>query len=324
MPGDCVIGVDLGGTKLLAGVLDEGLSVRARTYRPAAAVDAEAVLAGIEDAVREVLRAADAPVTGVGVGVPCVMDLEHGVARSSVHLPLAGVAVRERLAERLGLPVWVDNDATVAMLAEHRAGAAAGVRTAVMLTLGTGIGGGLVIDGRVFRGGSGGGAELGHVVVDADGPLCPGDCPNRGCLEAFASGRALGLAAERVAAQRPRTRLGRLLESEGSLPGTVVTELAHDGDPDACEVMASVGRWLGIGITGLVNVFDPDVVVVGGGVVAAGDLLLDPAREEVRARALAPLAGRAEIVAARFGEEAGMVGAALLAFDGAAAAVAAP
>jgi glucokinase len=211
--------------------------------------------------------------------------------------------------------VAVDNDANAALLAEHRVGAAAGARQALLVTLGTGIGGAALVDGELLRGAHGAAGELGHVVVDADGPPCPGNCPNRGCLEAMASGTALARAGERAAERWPESGPARELARGRELTGALVTELAHDGDAAAVEAVAEVGRWLGVGLSGLVNVFDPEVVVVGGGVVRAGDLLLDPAREELAARALPPIAESVRVVPAALGEESGMVGAALLAWE---------
>ena len=174
--------------------------------------------------------------------------------------------------------------------------------------MGTGIGGGLVLGGQVYRGAHGYAGEFGHVVVDHDGADCPGACPGRGCLEALASGRAIGVAGERAARAAPDSPLGRRLAESGTVLGQAVTELAHDGDEAARAVLADVGRRLGAGLTGIVNALDPDVVVIGGGAVAAGDLLLDPAREVVAARALPPVARAARIVPARFGEESGVRG----------------
>jgi glucokinase len=265
--------------------------------------------------VEEALEAAPAPVAAVGLGVACTLDRRRGVAVHSVHLPLVGVALEALLAERLALPVGVDNDATVAMLAEWRAGAACGTDDALMLTVGTGIGGGLVVGGALARGAVGAGGELGHVVVDADGPPCQGRCPNRGCLEAVASGPAIAREGLRVARERPASALGRAVASGRVLTGALVTELAHEGDPDAVKIVRGAGRWLGIGLAGLVNALNPEVVVVGGGVLGAGELLLEPARDEVAARALPPARDVVRIVPARFGDEAGMLGAALLAQD---------
>jgi glucokinase len=186
----CVIGVDLGGTKLLAGAVAPDLGVRHRVRRQALGLDQPALIDTIVAAVEEAAAAVPA-VTAVGVGVPATLDRRTGGAVFSTHLPLAGVPVAAVLSERLGLPVHVDNDGNCAVLAEARHGAAAGASEVVMLTLGTGIGGGLVLGGRVQRGWLGAGAELGHMVVDFDGPPCQGNCPNRGCLEVMASGSAL-------------------------------------------------------------------------------------------------------------------------------------
>jgi glucokinase len=219
------------------------------------------------------------------------------------------------MSERLDMAVEVDNDTNVAILAEHRAGAARGAEDAVMLTLGTGIGGGLLFNGQVYRGSAGAGAELGHIVVDPDGPECPGDCPGYGCLEAFASGNAIGRAGEEAARRSPDSSLGKALAQGREITGGLVTELAHDGDDSAIEVLAEAGRWLGIGIVTLANALNPELVVVGGGAGAAGDLLLQPARDVLAERGLPPNRELLRVVTAHFGSEAGMIGAALTALD---------
>lgn len=315
----CVIGVDLGGTKLLAGAVDPALNVHHRATRSARASDANAVIETVVAAVgeiRDAIEGQSGSVDAVGIGIPCLIDAARGVAVMSTHLPLAGVAVRDLVAERLGLPVFVDNDANVAMLAEWRFGAARGARDAALLTIGTGIGGGLVVGGALQRGSQGAGAELGHMVVQADGPRCNGNCPNRGCLEAVAAGTALARAARRIAAERPASGLGEALAAGREISGPLVTELAHDGDRAAIDALAEIGRWLGVGIANLVNMLNPDVVVIGGGVIAAGELLLGPARAVVVQRALSPSKEHVRIVPARFGAESGMLGAATLALDG--------
>jgi glucokinase len=225
------------------------------------------------------------------------------------------------MAERLGLPVFVDNDANLAVLAEHRGGSAVGCTDVVLLTIGTGIGGGLLLGGELYRGSVGAGGELGHIVIDMNGPPCQGNCPNRGCLEAMASGTALAREAARVARERPGSGLAKALADGLELAGPLVTELAYDGDEAAVDVLALIGTRLGVGITGLVNTFNPQVVVIGGGVMAAGDFLLEPARAEVAARALPPSRDEVRIVMAEFGVEAGMIGAGAMAFDGLAAGV---
>lgn len=315
MSSGCVIGVDLGGTKVLAGAVDAGLHVSHRSTRPAAGGSTRDVLDRVTAAVREVADAVDGPVDAVGFGIPSLIDQARGIAVFTNHLPIAELPFRAEMVQRLGLPVLVDNDANVALLVEHRHGAAAGAEHAVLLTIGTGIGGALVVNGELVRGATGAAAELGHVTVALDGPPCPGNCPNRGCLESVASGLALGrLAIERAEAD-PGGGLARAREAGRTITGPLVTELAQAEDAGAVACVAQVGRMLGVGIASFVNVFNPEVVVVGGGVSAAGELLLAPARAEVAARALSPSKDVVRIVEARFGAEAGMLGAAVLAMD---------
>lgn len=318
MPPRRVIGIDAGGTKLLGGVVDDGLAVHHRVHRTWRGGDRQETLDVIVGAVEEI-RAAAPEVDAIGFGIPSLVHSQSGRSAWSNHLPIDDVPFREVMSERLGLPVLVDNDANAAALAEHRHGAARGADHAVLVALGTGIGGGLVLGGRVYRGARGFAGELGHLVVDHDGADCPGACPGRGCLEAIASGRAIGRAGEAAARAAPDSALAGRLASGAPMTGGLVTELAHAGDATARAALAEVGRTLGAGLCGIVNALDPEVVVVGGGAVAAGDLLLDPAREVVAARALPPVAAAVRIVPAHFGDESGMLGAALLALDGEAA-----
>ena len=252
----------------------------------------------------------------VGFGIPSLIDRRTGRAVVAVNLPLKDVFFAEVMAERLGLPVFVDNDANMAALAEHRAGAAVGCNEVVVLTIGTGIGGGLILGGELYHGGVGAAGELGHIVIDMNGPPCQGNCPNHGCMEAMASGTALAREAVRIAGERPDSALAAALGEARALAGPVVTELAYDGDEAAIQVLELIGTRLGVGITSLVNTFNPEVVVIGGGVMAAGDLLLEPARATVAARALPPSRDEVRIVTAEFGVEAGMIGAAAMAFEG--------
>ena len=316
MPLRRVIGIDAGGTNLRGGVVDDQLAVHHRVHRQWRGADRQETLDIMVDAVEEI-RAAAEDVEAVGFGIPALVEPDTGVSRWSTHLPLADVRFRDVMSERLGLPIAVDNDANVALLAEHRHGAAAGVRHAVYVALGTGIGGGLLLNGELYRGAHGYGAELGHFVIDHDGPACQGECPGRGCLEVLASGNTIGVLGAEAALMEPESALGKRLAAEREITGGLVTELAHDGDELARSVLAEVGHRLGAGLTGLVNVFNPEVVVVGGGALAAGELLLEPARAVVEARALPPVRDAVRIVPARFGEESGMVGAALLALDAA-------
>jgi glucokinase len=322
MPVRRTIGVDLGGTKLLAGAVDPLLGVHHRLQRTVTGLDQPALLNLAVDTVQEVREAAGEEVGAVGFGIPSQIDRRTGIAVVAVNLPLADIAFADVMAERLGLPVFVDNDGNTAAIAEHRAGAARGASEAVVLTIGTGIGGGLILRNEIYRGSIGAAAELGHVVIDFHGPRCQGNCPNYGCVEAFASGTALAREALRIAGERQDSGLAHALARGRELAGPLVTELAHDGDPAAIEAIELIGSRLGIAIAGFVNIFNPEVVVIGGGVIAAGELLLAPARAEVGWRVLPPLRDSVRIVAARFGVEAGMIGAAALAFDGLAEAAA--
>ncbi len=316
MAAECVVGVDLGGTKLLAGSVDSQLRVQHRARRTVQGAGQAELLELVRDAVEEVATATAGEIAGVGFGIPCLIDRRTGVAVMAVNLAIGDLPFGDVMAERLGLPVWVDNDANCAVLAEHRHGAARCASEVVLLTIGTGIGGGLVLGGEVYRGAIGAGAELGHCVVEIDGPRCQGQCPNRGCLEAVASGTALAREARALARERPDSALGRALAAGDELTGMLATELAHDGDAAAREAVERIGRRLGVGIGNYVNVFNPEVVVIGGGVMAAGEMLLGPAREEVAARALRPSRDVVSIVPASFGAEAGMIGAAVMALDG--------
>ncbi len=315
MPTRRVIGVDMGGTKLLAGVVDSGLSVHHRVQRTVVGLDQSAVLWTVLDAVTEIRAKSGSEIAAAGFGIPCLFDSRSGKAVVAVNLALADINFAEVMTERLGLPVFVDNDANTAILAEHRAGAAKGAIEAAMLTIGTGIGGGLILGGRLYRGSIGAGAELGHMVIDMDGPRCQGNCPNRGCVESLASGTALAREATRIAHEHPSSGLGRALADGREPTGPLVTELAYDGDQSAIDVLALIGTRLGVALANLVNIFNPEVIVIGGGVIAAGELLLAPARAEMMARALPPSRDLVRVVAARFGVEAGMVGAAALALD---------
>jgi glucokinase len=305
------IGVDLGGTKMLIGVLDADSKVLWES-REASTGQTEEEL--VELLVREVgeARAACPGAEAVGLGIPATIDHDNGIAISAVNLPLDNLPIRELVGERTGLPVFVDNDANVAALAEHLRGAARNAENAVMLTVGTGIGGGLILDGEVYRGASGAGAELGHTVIEMDGPKCQGNCPGRGCVETLASGTAVGREGRAAAERDPDSVLGRMLADGRQIDGKAVTEAALSGDADARAVFELIGRRLGVALTSFANIFEPEVIVIGGGVIGAGDLLLEPARRELQARALPPM-NRTPVVAAELGSDAGMIGAAAMA-----------
>lgn len=304
------IGVDLGGTKALVGVLD-GTEV-AWERREASTGQTEDEL--VELLVREISTAREArpDAAAVGLGIPATVNYDCGIAVSAVNLPLANLPIRDLVEAQVGLPVFVDNDANVAALAEFMYGAARGMPHTVMLTVGTGIGGGLILNGELYRGSTGAGAELGHVVIQADGPPCQGNCPNHGCVEALASGTALGREGKAAAESAPESALAELLREGKPVDGTAVTDAALAGDETSIAVFELIGSRLGVACASLANIFQPNAIVVGGGVIRAGDLLLDPARREVRERALKPM-NETPILAATLGNDAGMIGAAALA-----------
>src|SRR4051794_4710894 len=316
MPPRRVIGIDAGGTKLLGGVVDQEMVVHHRVRRTWRGADRQETLDIFTDAVEEV-RAAAPDVEAIAFGLPALVEFETGVSRWSNHLPLEGVPFRDLMSERLGLPVLVDNDGNASILAEARTGAARGARHAVMVSLGTGIGGGLWLNGDVYRGASGLAGELGHAVLQLHGPECPGDCPGIGCFEALVSGEAIGREGRGVAEAEPESALGRRLAADQEIDGGIVTELAHDGDPLARGVLALVGERLGFGLVGLVNTFNPEVIVIGGGAARGGDLLLEPARAVVARHALPPTREQVRVVPAHYGDEAGVIGAAALGAGGA-------
>lgn len=312
MSGGETIGVDLGGTKMLIGVL----SGTEPLYEQREASTGQTEDELVELLVREVEEARQArpDVAAVGLGIPATIDHDRGVAVAAVNLPLSDVPIRDVVSERTGLPVFVDNDANVAAYAEYLYGAAQGKPYTVMLTVGTGIGGGLILGGEVYRGSTGAGAELGHTVIQMDGPPCQGNCPNHGCVEALASGTALGREGRAAAESSPDSALGKLLAEGKEVDGKAVTECALAGDEVAIGVFELIGSRLGVACATFANVFQPDAIVVGGGVIAAGDLLLEPARREVRQRALTPM-NRTPILEATLGNDAGMIGAAAMARD---------
>ena len=310
-----IIGVDVGGTKVAAAEV-VGQRAQGLVEHPTDLRGSAELLDGIESAVREVLGDRPAP-AALGIGVPSQIEYVTGKVLSSVNIPLEGIPLKDELHKRLGAPIFVDNDANLAALAEayYAEGTAEGqpVKHVVMYTLGTGVGGGIVIGGRIFRGSHGLGAEMGHVVIRADGPNCPGNCPNRGCLEALCSGTALGRDGAELAKDRPDSNLGRRLKEQGEVTARDVVAEAHDGDTDALRLLERYAENLGVGISNAINVFEPDLIVIGGGLSQASDLFLERAWEEAASRALPKLFERVRLSVARAGPQAGVIGAGLLA-----------
>lgn len=307
------IGVDVGGTKIAGGVVAPDGSIIARHELPTESGEPQAIVAAIMKVVRE-LRAVAPAAAAVGLGAAGLVDSSRGVVLGAPNIAYRNLPLRDLVRERGGLPVVVDNDANVAALGEAVYGAGAGAGDQLMITVGTGIGGGIIIDGRIYRGGGGIGAELGHIVVNPGGPRC--GCGNDGCLEAYASGTALG----RTAIERIESHAGsEVLELAGgdarSITGAVVGQAAVKGDEFALSLVREAAWWLGVGLASFVNIFDPERIVLGGGVTEGlCDLLLDPARESmdgfIMGREWRPAP---QVVPAALGNSAGLVGAAVLA-----------
>lgn len=289
-------GIDIGGTKIAAGVVDVDGRVLTRVHVDTPVSDRQALVDAIIGIARDLH--AEHPVSAVGIGVAGLVDRQGETVRFAAHLPFRDEPLRSEIATAVGLPVVVDNDANAGGWAEARFGAARGARDAVFVAVGTGIGGAIIIDGALRRGWQGASGEIGHLIVQRDGRPCP--CGSRGCWEQYGSGRALLRAAEEAGYDVPH--------------GAAITAAAQAGDERARAVLSDIGAWIGVGIAGLVAVLDPEVVVVGGGVSAAGDLLLEPARDSFQTY-LTAKARRTEpsIVLAALGPDAGLIGAADLA-----------
>jgi glucokinase len=289
------IGIDLGGTKILAGVVDRDGTIVRSVERPTPLDSQDAIMAALEDAVDDLL--AD-DVSGIGLGVPLILDPVTRIAAHATNLPVAELDIAGRIRARYGLPAAIDNDGNAAALAEWRLGSGRGTRDMVMLTLGTGVGGGLILAGRLYSGW----AEMGHVVVLADGPPCQGTCHGRGHLEGLVSGHAADAVARRLYGPDGDARL--------------LVERGRAGEPEALRELDRIGHLLGVAIGSFVNLFYPNVVVIGGGFgVGAGELLLAPARSAACREAVHPADSGIEIVPAALGKTAGLIGAGLLGLD---------
>lgn len=301
------MGIDMGGTKVAAGrVMEDGRLVdRSEVPCPSSAEALERVLIELAESKRTPSTRA------VGIGAAGLVRHTKGEFVWGPNVPIRDVAVTKRIHDVLGLPAFVDNDANVAALAEQRIGAAKGATNALVVTLGTGIGGGVIVDGHLYRG-AGFGGEVGHMIVDARGPLC--SCGHHGCWEACASGRVITEAAKEMVRSSPTSALARRA-GDKPVTGQLLTELALEGDEACIGVLREIGRWVGIGLANLVCLFDPEVIVIGGGVCSAGDLVLGPAREVLRDAYGARYRAGPELVTARLGNDAGIIGAGLMALE---------
>ncbi|MBN2170330.1 MAG: ROK family protein [Candidatus Krumholzibacteriota bacterium] len=312
------LGLDIGGTNIKAVLLDEAGRVRHRARWKTAAMGAGhgAILARLEDAIRGALARrglADRDLAGIGLACAGLVRADAGRLERVPNFPhWEGLALGPWLAERFACPTALANDVNALAWGEWRLGAGRGTRHLVCLALGTGVGGGLVLDGRLYTGRDGLGAELGHLVVDARGRRCP--CGNRGCLEAYAGARAITLAARRALARRRPGHRALAARLGGAEPGPAALDrAARAGDRLARALWDEAGRALGVAVASYVNIFAPDRIVIAGGVSRAGRLLLDPARAEARARLMDPAAQRLDLRLRALGDDGAAVGAALLA-----------
>jgi glucokinase len=302
------IGVDVGGTKIAAAVVTPEGEVLNEVRYPSSGPK-ERLLSSMARSVNEVRNGFE--VGGVCLAVPgTVSTVENKIIDAPNLHAIEGIPLKDELEERTGLPTTVENDANAAAWGEFRFGAGSEVRHLIFITLGTGIGGGVISHGVLLRGAQGAGGELGHITIQATGPRC--GCGNHGCLEALASGTAIARRAREVASEEPDSALGQLAVERAVL-GEDVAGLARQGDEAAISVLRETGVWLGIGLAGFVNVFNPEVIAIGGGAARAGDLILDAARHEVRLRAMSPSRDLVKIKEATLGADSGVLGAAALA-----------
>ncbi|MBE2320852.1 ROK family protein [Solirubrobacter sp. CPCC 204708] len=310
---DQFIGVDVGGTKIAVSVLENGVlseSVVTPTNQASQEALVEQIATAIEAAVTPGTR-------GVGIGMPSIIEFKTGKILASVNIPLHDIPLRSLLTDRLGVPVYVENDAGCAALAEAFDDGRIVVDSLVMLTIGTGVGGGWVLNGKLYRGATTSAAEVGHTIIGRDvdfGNHVPGDpFPQRGSLETLASGRALDRLADYAAIQYPDSHLGKVTAKKGNVDGHDVVAGAEAGDDACLWCLRVLGERIGIGIANAINTFDPLEVVLGGGVSRAGALLLEPARDAAFRHVVPGLGLNTTIRIARHGPRAGVLGAALIA-----------
>ncbi|MBU0705355.1 MAG: ROK family protein [Chloroflexi bacterium] len=312
-----VIGIDLGGTKISTALVGNDGEIIAHDYQHTRAAEGQsAVIERMLDAARRVMAQAGvdrSQVAAVGVGAPGPLDIEAGVVVAPPNLPgWDRVPLKQLIKDGLGITAFLENDANAAALGEHRFGAGCGVEHMIYVTVSTGVGGGLILDGKLYHGAAGMAGEVGHIIVEPKGPLC--GCGNRGCLEALASGTAI--------ARRARERVTRgvptlIADLAGGDPERItvrlVAEAADQGDKEAQTILAEAMNYLGIGMANLVNLFNPQLIVIGGGVTNIGERLFQPVKSAIAQNALPSAAQAVRVVPAALGDNAGVLGAAAVA-----------
>lgn len=308
------IGVDVGGTKINAVAIDETGKILAKVVAPTNASKGKTVaIRNILSVIKQIITLAqnkNLHPTGIGIGAPGPLNPETGIIIKAPNLPgWKNVPLRNIISAHTNLPVVLENDANAAALGEYYFGAGKNAKVMLLLTLGTGVGGGIIIDGKIFSGANFIGAELGHTIIKYDGLKCP--CGNYGCLEAYVSAPAIVRRAQ--TAQGKKTALIKMTNKRlTGLTAKMIYEAAKKGDRFSQNIMRETGQLLGIGITTLANIFNPELVIIGGGVSQAGNMILSTARQEVRRRAMPGIARTLSILHAKLGEEAGAIGAACL------------
>lgn len=314
-----VIAADLGGTKLVTGLVSrDGTILDKHRQETVAAGGPQSVMnrlfRGI-DTILETNRLLLSEILAVSIGFAGIIDMENGIVTGAPHLPeWEGIPLKQIIEKRYGVPAFILNDADAAALGEYRYGAGKGLKNIVMLTIGTGIGGGIIHEGKLFTGSSGSAAEMGHMIIRDDGPEC--SCGRRGCLESLISGTAI--AAEAKKALEAGTK-SAVLEMAGGRPEDVTSEkvflAAREGDSLACRIINEAIRCLGVGVLNIVTIFNPEMVIIGGSMAQMGDTLLEPVRTMVKEKAFRIMVKDLEIVTANLGNDAGLVGAAAYAYD---------
>ena len=312
-----VIGIDLGGTKIHTALVDGSGRIVLHDHRETQASEGrQAVLNRMLAASRRIKAQAEAagtPVAAVGIGSPGPLDVTQGVVLNPPNLPgWNGVPLKRLIEEGLGLPAFLENDANAAALGEHRFGAGRGVAHMIYVTAGTGIGGGLILDGKLYHGAAGMAGEIGHMTILPNGPLC--GCGNRGCLEAMASGRAIAQRAQERLTRAVPARMAALVAGDPQrITAELVTEAAKQGDDEAQEILSEALSYLGIGMANLVNLFNPQLIVIGGGLTNLGETLFDTVRRAIDRHALAGPAQAVRVMPAELADNVGVLGAAALA-----------
>lgn len=310
------IGVDVGGTKIATALVDIDGRILASLRADTPAGSSTDVISAMESLIGKMIDASFdiGEVIGIGIGVAGTVNWKEGLVVQSPNLPFSDVRLRSIIESKFGLSTFMDNDGNLAALGEKYYGVAREAQNIVGLTLGTGIGAGIIINGCLYRGATGSAAEIGHMVIEATGPQCT--CRSYGCFEELAAGRALvRIVKEKVARNRESLVLKLANGEIENIKGPMITEAAQQEDAVALEAFGEVGFWLGIGINNVINIFNPELVVIGGGMANAGELVLGPARKVISKRTLHPNQDVAKVVLADLGNQAGILGAAALAFS---------